>query len=65
MIELKGGEPMTSADLADTINAEGRYRKQDGSAVTSPQVGARVSNYPQLFDRDDGGRVRLRRPGRG
>ncbi len=65
IIELNGGEPMTSADLADTINAEGRYRKQDGSAVTSPQVGARVSKYPQLFGRDDGGRVRLRRPGRG
>jgi hypothetical protein len=65
IIEINGREPMTSADLADTINAEGRYRKKDGSAVTSSQISARVSKYPQLFERDDDERIRLRRPSRG
>ena len=46
IIEINGGEPMTTADLADTINAEGRYLKKDGSAMTSPQISARVSKYP-------------------
>jgi len=63
IIEINGGEPMTSPDLADTINAEGRYRKKDGSAVTSSQISARVSKYPQLFERAEDGRVRLRRRG--
>jgi hypothetical protein len=65
IIEINGGEPMTSADLADTINAEGRYLKKDGSAMTSSQISARVSKYPQLFERTDDGRIALRRERRG
>ena len=64
IIELNGREPMTSAEIADTINAEGRYRKEDGSAVTSSQIAARVSKYPQLFGRTEDGRVELRRASR-
>jgi hypothetical protein len=52
---------MTSADLADTINAEGRYQKKDGSPMTSSQISARVSKYPTLFERMDDGRIALRR----
>lgn len=59
IIEINGREPMTSADLADTINAEGRYRKRDGSPMTSSQISARVSKYPTLFERTGDGRVQL------
>lgn len=60
LIELNGREPMTSADLADTINHEGRYVKKDGSPMTSSQISARVSKYPALFERIDDGRIALR-----
>jgi hypothetical protein len=56
---------MTSADLADAINAERRYLKKDGSAMTSSQISARVSKYPRLFERGDDGRIVLRRGRRG
>jgi hypothetical protein len=49
---------------ADTINAEGRYRKKDGSAVTSSQIAAQVGKYPQLFGRTGDGPVQLRRESR-
>ena len=61
IIEINGGEPMTSADLAATINEEGRYQKKDGSPMTSSQISARVSKYPTMFERTDDGRVALRR----
>jgi hypothetical protein len=51
---------MTSADLANTINAEGRYVKKDSSPMTSSQISARVSKYPALFERVDDGRIALR-----
>jgi hypothetical protein len=60
LIELNGREPMTSADLSDTINEEGRYVKKDGSPMTSSQISARVSKYPTLFERTDDGRIALR-----
>lgn len=60
LIELNGREPMTSADLADTINEEGRYVKKDGSPMTSSQISARVGKYPTLFERTDDGLIALR-----
>jgi hypothetical protein len=51
---------MTSADLSDTINEEGRYVKKDGSPMTSSQISARVSKYPTVFERTDDGRIALR-----
>lgn len=59
IIELNARAPMTSAQLADTINAEDRYHKQDGSPVTPSQVSARVSKYPRLFKRADDGAIEL------
>lgn len=61
IIELNGREPMTAAELADTINDEGRYVKKDGSRMTSSKISARVSKYPTLFERIDDGRIALRR----
>lgn len=51
---------MTTTELADQVNAAGRYEKKDGSAVTAFQVHGRTRNYSDLFERD-GSRVRLRR----
>jgi hypothetical protein len=61
IIELNNREPMTSADLADTINEEGRYLKKDGSPMMASQISARVNKYPMLFARTDDGRIALRR----
>lgn len=61
IIELNGRKPMSSTDLADTVNAEGRYTKQDGSRMTASQVSARANKYPQLFERTDDERIALRR----
>ncbi|MFL5796554.1 MAG: GIY-YIG nuclease family protein [Actinomycetota bacterium] len=49
---------MTTQELADAVNARGRYSKRDGSAVTAFQIHGRTRNYGQLFDRD-GSAVRL------
>jgi hypothetical protein len=40
---------MTSVELANVINGEGRYKNRDGSAVTASQISARVSKYPRHF----------------
>lgn len=61
IIEINGGEPMTPADLADTIDAEGRYRTSDGSRMTSTRISARAGKYPTLFERTDDGRIALSR----
>jgi hypothetical protein len=50
---------MSTQEIADLVNARGRYRKKDGSTVTDFQVHGRTKNYPDLFDRD-GSRVRLK-----
>ena len=50
---------MTTAELADQVNAVARYRKRDGTPVTAFQVHGRTKNYPALFERD-GSRVRAR-----
>lgn len=60
IIELNDREPMTSADLAETINEEDRYRKKDGSPMTASQISARVNKYPTLFERGEDGRIGLR-----
>jgi hypothetical protein len=55
---------LTTQEIADLVNARGRYHKGDGSPVSAFQIHGRTRNYPQLFDRD-GSRVRLRRGDRG
>lgn len=51
---------MTTQEIADKVNARGRYRKRDGSEVTAFQIHGRTRNYPPIFDHDDA-RVRLKR----
>jgi hypothetical protein len=50
---------MSTRALADAIQRRGRYRRRNGTAVTASQVAARVSRYPQLFERR-GSQVRLK-----
>ena len=59
---LSGGEWRTWAEVADLVNAAGRYEKGDGSPVEPDQVRLRATasggRYGHLFD-VDGGRIRL------
>jgi hypothetical protein len=56
-----GGGWVTREQIADEVNKAGRYRKQDGSAMTAFQVARRAYNYSALFE-IDGSRIRLKRP---
>jgi hypothetical protein len=51
-------EWMTTAEIAAIVNERGRYRKQNGTAVTNFQVHGRTRKYEHLFERQ-GSRVRL------
>ncbi len=59
ILQAAGNPWMTTRELADQVNARGRYTKRDGSPVTGYQVHGRTKNYPHIFERD-GSRVRLR-----
>jgi hypothetical protein len=56
---LKERGSMGAPDIARAINRRDRYHKRDGTKVDRGQVDARVTRYPQLFERR-GGQVRLR-----
>ena len=60
ILDERGGW-MATQELADAVNARGRYSKRDGSPVDAFQIHGRTKNYPHLFERD-GIRVRLRSP---
>lgn len=53
MIEVlcENGAPMTSREIADSINARELYRRKDGRSLPAGQVSARARNYHQLFHR--------------
>ena len=61
LIELNNRKPMSTADLANSINQEGRYLKKDGSPITSSHVSTRTRKYPALFERTEDGHIGLRR----
>ena len=54
-----GNRWMTTQEIADLVNARGRYRKRDGSAITAFQIHGRTRQYEHLFERD-GSLVRLK-----
>lgn len=56
---LKEGGSMAAPDIARAVNRRGRYHKQNGTKVDRDQIDARISQYPQLFERR-GRQVRLR-----
>jgi hypothetical protein len=57
----RNDEWMTTAEIAAIVNERGRYRKQNGTAVTNFQVHGRTRKYLHLFERQ-GSRVRLKGP---
>ena len=46
-----GNSWLTTVELAGLVNRRGRYRKRDGSPVSSSQIHARTRNYSELFQR--------------
>jgi hypothetical protein len=45
---------LTATEIAEVINANSLYIKKDGSEIKSGQIGARVKNYPHLFNKSNG-----------
>ena len=58
ILEREGNRWMTTSELAERVNHRGRYRKRDGSSVSSFQFHGRTRKYSHLFERD-GSRVRV------
>lgn len=46
----RGNLWMSRHELADLVNARGRYPKHDGSEVTDLQIHGRARHYPHLFE---------------
>lgn len=44
-------EAMSPVEIADALNKNSWYSKKDGSVIKSSQIGARVKNYPHLFNK--------------
>jgi hypothetical protein len=60
ILRTHGNLWMTTRELADEVNARGRYRTKSGSPVTHVQVYNRAWIYTQLFEHERS-RVRLKR----
>jgi hypothetical protein len=60
VLTANGNVGMTARELADAVNAQGLYRKRDGSRVEPNQVHARVNNYGHVFEKDGQNNIRLR-----
>jgi hypothetical protein len=52
ILRAGGAESMTTQEIADQVNARGRYIKHDRSEVKAFQIKLRTKNYPLLFDQD-------------
>jgi len=59
IIRSRRNRPVTAEEIADAVNAAGRYEKHDGSLMRPNQIHARVSKHPDLFERTPAG-IRLR-----
>lgn len=46
----EAGRPMTTLEIADSLNKNKWYQKKDGSKINSFQIYRRTKNYPQIFD---------------
>lgn len=49
----------TTSELSEEIERRGLYIRKDGAVARAQQVNARARKYPQLFDIDNAGSVRL------
>ncbi len=43
---------MTSVEIAAALNNNSWYSKKDGSVIKSSQIGARIKNYPHIFEKE-------------
>lgn len=43
---------LTTIEIANAINGKKLYLRKDTNPVSTSQIGARVSNYPRLFQVD-------------
>lgn len=48
------GKPMSTSEIAEMINNKQLYLRKDNIPIQATQIAARVSNYPNLFTRDNG-----------
>lgn len=46
------GHPMTTQQIADTLNKNGWYKKKDGTPITAYQIHGRTKNYSSIFIRN-------------
>lgn len=51
---VKTNKALTAKEIAEVLNAKSWYTKNDGSNIASSQIGARVKNYPHLFNKTNG-----------
>lgn len=51
LVLMEFGNPMTAQEIAKVLNDREYYQKENGDAVSAGQVSARVSNYPNLFNK--------------
>lgn len=58
ILRAHGYDWMTTRELADAVNARGKYKRHYGSAVKAFQIHGRTKNYSRIFERD-GSQVRL------
>src|SRR5690625_1022449 len=54
MILQETGRPMSSKEIAATVNKRSLYSRRDGLPVSASQITARVGNYENLFSKDLG-----------
>lgn len=47
---IEADRPMTSREVADSINSMGLYSRRDNTILSASQVTARISRHPQEFD---------------
>lgn len=49
---IESGQPMTTREIADELNKNKWYQKENKSPLDRYQIIGRVTKHPQLFDRD-------------
>lgn len=52
----------TTTELSEEIERRGLYARKDGAATRAQQINARARKYPNLFELDSSGLVRLSNP---
>lgn len=52
LILRQSGQPMTTREIADELNENGFYQKEDGTEISDYQVHGRTKNYPHIFNRN-------------